>query len=95
MEITTVPSNVTVVEGEKALLNCSAKISSTHKLVWFAKPSREIYPDDRIEVLPDGPLVFHEVQKKDEGFYQCSVKLNDTTSSKSTNTHWAFLKVHG
>lgn len=95
VEITSVPSNVTVVEGSHAILNCSANIGLAHRLVWYTKPNREVVSDDRIDLLPDGPLVFNVVRKEDEGFYQCSVKLNDTNSSKSKNTHWAYLKVHG
>lgn len=95
MEITSVPSNVTVVEGERALLNCSAKLTSSHKLVWVAKPNRIIIPDERVEIYPNGPLVFSGVQKDDEGFYQCSVTSNDTSNSIAKNTHWAYLKVHG
>lgn len=95
VEITSVPSNITVVEGDSAVFNCSAKLGSPHRLVWFSKPNKEIISDDRIEVLPGGPLVFNNVHKDDEGFYQCSVKLNDTNNSKSKNTHWAYLKVHG
>lgn len=96
VEITTVPSNVTVLEGESALLNCSANLGPPHRLVWSMKPNKEVIPDDRVEILPSGPLVFNTVRKTDEGYYQCSVKLNDTNNnSKSKNTHWAYLKVHG
>lgn len=96
--ITTVPSNLTVVQGSKAVLNCSVNEDIQAKLVWTMKNSGEIIPsdkDDHIEILPDGPLVFHNVRKEDQGFYQCSVKVNDTKASKTTNTHWAYLEVQG
>ncbi|CAL8077742.1 unnamed protein product [Orchesella dallaii] len=93
VEITAVPSNTTVVDGERAILNCSARFGAEHRIVWSVKPNREIVPDDRLEILPDGPLLFNSVRKEDEGFYQCSVKLNDTNNSKAKNTHWAYLKV--
>ncbi|ODN04404.1 Tyrosine-protein kinase transmembrane receptor Ror2 [Orchesella cincta] len=44
-----------VVDGEKAILNCSARLGPEHRIVWSAKPNREIVPDDRLEILPDGP----------------------------------------
>lgn len=91
------PQNLTVLEGDQAVLNCSAKAESASiKFVWFTKPNREIVQDgDRVEILEDGPLVFHTLKKEDEGFYQCSVKVEDSKMTKTTNTHWAYLRVHG
>ncbi|CAG7835412.1 unnamed protein product [Allacma fusca] len=93
--IDVVPSNVTAVLGDRAVLNCSAN-NGDNALTWFQKPNREVIPtepDDHFEVLPDGPLVFHSVRKADEGFYQCSVKSNNSKITKTTNTHWAYLRV--
>jgi hypothetical protein len=88
---------VTVLDGETAVLNCSAKGDQV-KYVWFTKPNRELVQDtieDRIQILPNGPLVFHIVRKEDEGYYQCSVKVDDAKVTKTTNTHWAYLRVEG
>jgi len=79
------------------VLNCSAKGDQV-KYVWFTKPNRELVRDaidDRIEILETGPLVFNTVRKEDEGYYQCSVKVDDSKVTKTTNTHWAYLRVQG
>lgn len=65
---------------------------------WLYKPGREVKPDPddkRIEILPEGSLVFHITSKEDEGFYQCSVKTSGSNLVKPTNSHWAYLKVLG
>lgn len=95
--ITSVPANITVLQGDRAVLNCSAEGESV-KFVWHTKPNREVVQDgkeDRIMIMENGPLVFDTVKKEDEGFYQCSVEFQDSKMIKTTNTHWAFLRVQG
>ena len=90
--INVVPSNITAMVGDRVVLNCSGQ----GQLSWYQKPNREVIPqldDDHFEILPEGPLLFHSVRKEDEGFYQCSVKSND--SKVMRNTHWAYLRVLG
>lgn len=88
------PTNVTVNENDRAILQCSAKNNPEAILTWYQKAKHEIVTDKerQIEVTPEGSLIFHSVKDTDEGFYQCSAIVND---SKVSNTHWAYLKVHG
>lgn len=87
----TPPMNVTVLEGERAELECLPK-SPESVVAWFkdGNPLSEV-PELalRSEMAPNGSLVLRQAASSDPGEYECRVHAPDDTTQSAS----AFLDV--
>ncbi|XP_051784281.1 muscle, skeletal receptor tyrosine-protein kinase [Erpetoichthys calabaricus] len=67
------PSNVTLLNGSKAVLLCGAVGNPKPDVSWL-RDEVLIKVNDRISILDTGTLKIHDIQKDDAGRYRCVTK---------------------
>ncbi|ETE73089.1 Muscle, skeletal receptor tyrosine-protein kinase, partial [Ophiophagus hannah] len=72
-KITRPPSNLKIIEGLKAVFQCTTMGNPKPSVSWI-KGENVIKENSRIAILESGSLRIHNVQKEDGGLYRCVAK---------------------
>ena len=92
-EFKTNPKDMDAVMGEDAVLECAPPKGHPTPVVKWKKDgdNLDLTSAKRIKIDPSGNLVIYNVQKKDQGRYQCTAEnIASVRTSKPMR-----LKVHG
>uniref|UniRef100_A0A670ZH12 receptor protein-tyrosine kinase n=1 Tax=Pseudonaja textilis TaxID=8673 RepID=A0A670ZH12_PSETE len=72
-KITRPPSNLKIIEGLKAVFQCTTMGNPKPSVSWI-KGENVVKENSRIAILESGSLRIHDVQKEDGGHYRCVAK---------------------
>jgi len=92
-EFRALPQNTRAAQGETALLECGPPRGHPEPTIYWKKNEEilDVEADRRIRIVDGGNLAIQDVQKTDDGKYQCVAK----NAVGFRESPIALLKVHG